>query len=59
MVIKKKSQERVYDFRKERHLHHNIGYDIMHYTEESVILFSIKIIYYMEVILSLSLSETI
>ena len=39
---------------KGRHLHHNVGHDTTYYLEGSVIVSSIKTIYYLEVVLPLS-----
>ena len=46
-------------FHKGRHWHHNVIYDTMHYPEGSIILLSIKLIYYLEVVLPLSSLEMI
>ena len=44
---------------KGHHLHHNVGYDIMHCPEGSDILLLIRTIYYLKVVLPLSSLETI
>ena len=46
-------------FCKGRHLHHDVWYDITHYPEGLVILSSIKMIYYLKIVLTLSSLETI